>query len=284
MITYRENRNDIIQTVEIDLIGITIKDIKRKLDEVLNEYNCILEYNDKSNRLVYKTEVLIPKTTNSSKLNIMMVLGNPAIHSVAERMFFSYEETRVERKWREHRFWRALRECEVLKFNRNIESPTCENIDNINRYKRDCILNRDYISDFNIFMLPYFSFPTPASGPYNGVNGIRKIVGKEIFNGEMKKFEFQRFENIVLGNDIKNVICFQRTAKEEIIERAQGKPIGNILNNPDNPVYELGNTLKHVTLYTAKPTRLIHTNQGKEILKGIVADIKAKNKNRLTFA
>ena len=195
------------------------------------------------------------------------MLGNPAVHSVAEGMFFSYEGT--EGKRREHRFWRALRDCCVLKFERNAGKPTLENIE----YKRHYLLNGEYDSHFNIFLLTYFSFPTPASREYNGVSGIKKIVGGDIF-GEMKEFEFQRFKDIVFDNDIKNVICFQKTAREEIIEKAQGKQIDNILKKP---VYKLGNTLKHVTLYAAPPTRDFYKDNAKKILKGIVADIRRKN-------
>lgn len=278
MITYQENRNDIIQSVEIDLTGITAEDrqyIKRKLGELLNEYNNILEYDDRSNKLVYKTEVLIPKTINSGKLNLLIVLGNPATHSVAKGMFFSYEKTRVEGKWREHRFWRSLRDCGILEFDGDLGNPTPQNIDKINKYKRDCLLNGSYISRFNVFLLPYFSFPTPASRAYNGVKGIKKIARGKLFE-EMKKFEFQRFKGIVLSNDIENVICFQRTALEEIVGQTEGKLIDNIPNNRDNPVYELGNALEHVTLYTAGITRLIHTKQGKEILEAILSDIRTK--------
>ena len=227
---------------------------------------------DAGNKFVYETEVLIPKV-NKNRINVLMVLGNPAVHSVAERMFFSYEETRTERKWREHRSWRALRDCEVLTFYEDVEKPTPGNIGKINKYKRDCLLNGKYDSDFNIFLLPYFSFPTPASGECSGVSGIAKIVGKDIF-AKMKEFEFQRFKSIVLCYDIKNVICFQKSdARKEIVKQAEGKPIRNILDDPDYPVYKIDIVSKHVTLYTAPPTRDFYKVKAKKILKGIVADI-----------
>jgi len=173
MIKYQENRNDIIQSVEIDLTEILTQsrqDLESKITKYLkHEGKSIFQF-EAGKKLVYETEVLIPKI-NKDRLNVLMVLGNPAVHSVAEGMFFSYERRRRkenEETWIEHRFWRALRECEVLKFNRkfnrNIEKPTSENIGEINDYKRDCLLNGKYDSDFNIFLLPYFSFPTPASG------------------------------------------------------------------------------------------------------------------------
>ena len=214
--------------------------------------------------------MLIPKT-NKDRPNLLIVLGNPAIHSVVEGMFFSYEG--VEGRRREHRFWRALRECAVLNFKEDMEKPIPEN----NEHKRSLLLNGEYEGDFNIFFLPYFSFPTPSSGACSGVTGIRKIVGKQIFE-EMKEFEFQRFRDIILYNNIENVLCFQKTdVLREIKKRTNCEQVNSILNNPDYPVYEIDIASKRVTLYYAGPTRLLLSNKSKEILKNIVADIKVKN-------
>ncbi len=272
IIKYKENKNDIIQTVEIDLSEIGIKsEINKYKKHIDKKYRNIFKYNvDK--KLIYKTEALIPKV-NKKRINLLLVLGNPAVHSVAERMPFSHEKTRCKEKLREHRFWRTLRDFEVLKFNKNLEKPNLKNIVEINDYKRDCLLKGNYNSDFNIFLLSYFSFPTPASGKYSGVAGIEKIFGKCLFK-EVKEFEFQRFKEIVLNNKIKNIICFQKDAINEI-KQDKYKQIGNILNNPD---YEIYNVLKNITLYTALPTRFILTNKGKSILKNILFDIKRKNK------
>lgn len=278
MIKYQENRNDIIQSVEIDLTGISAQsrhELEDKITKYLKDKDRSIFKFEAGNKLLYETEVLIPKI-NKDRLNVLMVFGNPAISSVARRMFFSYEKTGAEGKWREHRFWRALRDCDVLTFYEDVEKPTPDNIARINKYKRDCLLNGECESDFNIFLLPYFSFPTLPWGKYGGVDGIAKIVGKDIFKN-MKEFEFRRFESVVLCNDIKNVICFQATARKEIIEKARGKQISNILNDQNYPFHKLGNTLEHVTLYKAGITRLIHTNKGKNILKDIFSDIRTKN-------
>lgn len=267
MITYRENRNDIIQSVEIDLTGMPAhcrQEIESKIKHIDTEHRKIFKF-EAGNKLVYETEVLIPKVKRENRLSILMVLGNPAVHSVADKMIFSYEKTRNGGK-REHRFWKALKEFKVVEL--DIFNPTPE----YNNYKRECLLNGNYHGDFNIFLLPYFSFPTPASGQYNGVNGIRKIVGKEIFE-TMKKREFQRFERIVLGNDIRHVICFQKTdVGKEIIQKADGKQVDNIL--------ELGGALKHAILYTAPPTRSLYAKQGKERLEAILSDISIRAKSR----
>lgn len=279
MIKYQENRNDITQSVEIDLTEIPAQS-RGDLESKITEY---LKYKDKSifrfdagDKLVYETEILISKV-NKNRLNILMVLGNPAVHSVAERMFFSYERTPTG-KMREHRFWRALRECKVLKFNSDLGKPTPQNIEKINACKRDWLLNGKYDSDFNIFLLPYFSFPTPASGKCSGVAGIKKILGKEIFE-EMKEFEFQRFKDIISYNNIENVLCFQKSdVLKEIRKWTKCEQAKSILNDPNYPVYKIDIALKHVTLYTVPPTRRLHINKYKEILRNIVAGIKVKNR------
>ncbi len=238
MIRYQKKSSDIIRKVEIDLTKVT--DVSRQdLESRVTKY---LEHEGKKifafkgDKLVYETEILIPRT-KKDRLNLLVVLGNPAVHSVVKGMFFSYEKTRAEGKWREHRFCRALRDCDVLTFYEDIGKPTPENIAEMNARKRNLLLKGEYRSDFNIFLLPYFSFPTSASRGYNGVNGIRMIVGEDIFE-KMKAFEFRRFEGIVLCNDIKNVICFQKTdVGKEIIQKADGEQIDNLPNSPVYPVY-----------------------------------------------
>jgi len=246
MIKCRENRNDIIQRVEIDLTEIPAqgrRDLESKITKYLNYKDKSIFRFDAGNKLIYESEVLTPKV-NKSRLNVLMVLGNPAVHSVAERMFFSYEKTRTQGKWKEHRFWRALRDCRILRFKSDLENPTCENIEKINACKRDWLLNGEYESKFNIFLLPYFSFPTPPSGECNGVTGIRK----------------------------------KTNALKEIKQRTKCEQVKSILNDPRYPVYKLDDALKYVTLYYAGSTKSILTDEGKKILRGVVSDIKAKNK------
>jgi len=285
MVKYQENGNGIVRMVEIDLIRVTDqgkkfleKGIQWLKDNIDEEHRDVFIEDKDKNKFLYRTELLVPKTTKD-RLNLLIVIGNPAIHSVAERMFFSYERTVARGKWREHRFWRALRDCCMLVFPGNIEKPSPENIKKINSKKQTCLLNGEYKSDFNIFILPYFSFPTPASGPYSGVNGIRKIVGEEIFE-ELKRFEFQRFRDVLLCNDIRNVICFQKSdVRKEILARTKPEQIETItVDNSSYEVYVINNTLGGVALYTAPPTRLLHTERGKKILERIVDHVKAQNK------
>ena len=95
----------------------------------------------------------------------------------------------------------------------------------------------------------------------------------------MREFEYQRFKGIVLRNDIKNVICFQKTnALKEIKQRTKCEQVKSILNDPRYPVYKLDDALKYVTLYYAGSTKSILTDEGKKILRGVVSDIRTKNR------
>jgi len=277
MIKCLENDNAITQKIEIDLTKISKQarqDFATRIDKYqkyikhiascpeYEDIKCedIFEYREAGNRFVYKTEVLILKVKDN-RPNLLMVFGNPAIHSVAEGMFFSYEKVIGQ----EHRFWRALRECCLRHLPEGINE------------KRDYLLQVKYKGDFkmNIFLLTYFSFPTPAATKekeYDGVPGIKKAVGEKIF-AEMAKFEFNRFKDVILCHNIKNIICFQKTnVRKEILKNAQAEQIDDL------PVYRLGGVFKDkdILLYTSKPTRDLYKTEAKCLLKDIMNEIQKR--------
>jgi hypothetical protein len=243
-----ENPADITQFVEIDLQAIP-EESKKCLEEIIAsidvEDNKVFKFKGRNkDKLVYATEVLIP-TIKEDRANLLVVVGNPAIHSVAEGIPYSYERHKGGSHI-EHRFWRALRETGVVAFPESRNKPSAAN----SKYKRDCLLSGCYESKlkFNLFILPYFSFPTPASGKYNGVAGIRRIVEQNIFT-EMKKFEDQRFEKIIKSYAINNLICFQKDA---------WKQIESVKCKPSNSHY-------------VGSTRLLHTAKGRDELACVVS-------------
>ena len=56
----------------------------------------------KGDRLKYQSEQLIPSKPDDRPA-LLLVLGNPASHSVKEGMFFSFERNK-----KEHRFWKHI--------------------------------------------------------------------------------------------------------------------------------------------------------------------------------
>jgi len=287
----KDDYSKIIYTEEINL-GVLSEEARNSLNLRLAEYkklfglNLRVEINE--NSLVYDTEILIPAKKQQDRTNLLLVLGNPAIHSVSEGMFFSYERTRAPGRWREHRAWKAFQDCGIVKFKESdevdIHKPDVENIKAINAYKQYCLLNTEYESAFNIFMLPYFSFPTPASGKYNGVLGIKKLFGPELFR-KTEELEFQRFKNIVLTHNLKYVICFQKDSFNEIMERIETKGSRDHLTEYSNlQLYKIcigyidDKDLHDIFLYQAPPTRRLLGKKGKEALCGIVSNITGKGR------
>ena len=88
-------------------------------------------YKKKGNKLVYYSEQLIPSKTNN-KPPLLLVLGNPAGHSVTNGMFFAFEGD-----GREHRSWKhILSQANILNisFNEKLKPKT------LNRKRREQML------------------------------------------------------------------------------------------------------------------------------------------------
>lgn len=64
--------------------------------------------------LIYLTECIIPNKRDKL-IPLLLLLGNPASHSVLSEMFFSYEGN-----GRDHRFWKALKKAGILEFTKGV--------------------------------------------------------------------------------------------------------------------------------------------------------------------
>jgi len=123
----------------------------------------------KGDRLEYQSEQLIPSKSDD-RPPLLLVLGNPASHSVKAGMFFALEKNK-----KEHRFWKGILEnaC-VLKLNQSGRKSTVEEL---NKHRKNQLLNLDYESPFRIGLCVYISMPSGSSGKWSGVAGVRKLLG-----------------------------------------------------------------------------------------------------------
>ncbi len=79
----------------------------------------------KGDRLKYQSEQLIPSKSDD-RPPLLLILGNPASHSVKAGMFFA-----LERGKKEHRFWKyILEKSGVLKLNRSGNDGSVEELKN----------------------------------------------------------------------------------------------------------------------------------------------------------
>jgi hypothetical protein len=91
--------------------------------------------------LKYESEQLIPSKSDD-RPPLLLILGNPASHSVKEGMFFSFEGNK-----KEHRFWKdILAKAGVLElsYDENLS------VEELNEHRKNQLLNLDYNSPFQI--------------------------------------------------------------------------------------------------------------------------------------
>lgn len=216
----------------------------------------------KGDKLIYLSERLIPDQVDA-RPPALLVLGNPAPHSIKNGMFFSFEGN-----GREHRIWKAFRETGLIDFGHADDLP----LDQKNTHRRHQLLNLDYASVFRIGLLPYFSFPTTSSAPpWTGVSGVQRLFGKEAFE-KIRRFETTRVSSeiakfMTTGPGV--VLSFQRDAYEGLKSVAdpgyardaatEGRLVGSIQDQPQ------------VVHYGMPPTRLIHSTNTKDLIRKIIS-------------
>lgn len=209
--------------------------------------------------LVFLTESLIPLKSDG-RPSVLMLLGNPATHSVFSGMCFSFEGAN-----REHRFWVALRESGFLEFYSDSSHPWLTR-DEQNRIRKKELFSLEYHSPFRIGIAVYFSIPSAASSsPWSGVGGLQRLFGRKALCAIAAE-EQRRIESIirVFIRSGGGVVAYQRDAYEGI--RA-----------PDAPSYQLDLAKRgelhgkykfnsRIHLLGSPPTRILHTREARDVL------------------
>jgi len=157
-----------------------------------NKWNGFLESDPHNNEifaialegdmLKYQSEQLIPSKPDT-RPPLLLVLGNPASHSVKEGMFFSFEGNK-----KEHRFWKdILAKAGVLQLSYDEKHLIME----LNEHRKSQLLNLDYDSPFRIGLCVFISMPSAPSGPWSGIAGVQKLIGAKAMR-ELEKEESLR--------------------------------------------------------------------------------------------
>ena len=188
--------------------------------------------------LIYKSESFTPTVTNERQ-PLLLLLGNPASHSVSSGMCFAFEG-----KGREHRFWVALRRTQLLVF-KDLGGNNTLPLKEQNSLRKHQLLNLDYSSTFRVGITMFYSMPSAASNPsWSGVKGIRKLLGQKAFD-RITEAEQQRVSQVVQAflPQSGGIMVFQRDAYEAVrqvtdppysLEQAiAGKLYGRYRHNPN---------------------------------------------------
>lgn len=247
-----ETTSNIKLKCRIDLIQLLpIETEQRRFD---NKWEAFLA-SDPCNRkifklenhcLKYESEQLIPKKKDK-RPPLLLVLGNPASHSVHAGMFFSFEKAR-----KEHRFWkRILKPAGIL----DLSGVKSGSIARMNQQRREQLLDLDYKGPYRIGLSVFITMPSAPGGKWGGVAGVQKLIGVRALR-RIEAEETKRIRKIAkkfLGSTGK-IIIFQKNA-------------WNALRSKDDPVYSLKSAKKGllwgsltgtagVPIFGIPPTRL----------------------------
>lgn len=142
--------------------------------------------------LRYKSETLLPAKYDTSKPRVLLVLGNPATHSIKSGMFF-FSKNDIEKR---HSFWGKLGNAGLLKkFEKDSRKEEADE-------RRKIIMTGNEGMDYVIGLTTFYSFPTPVEGDYKDVAGVRKL-----FNSLIPKIQEEEYERIKGYPFSKGALC-----------------------------------------------------------------------------
>jgi len=216
----------------------------------------IYDLND--NQLTYISEQIVP-TKEDNRPPLLLVLGNPASHSVKSGMFFSFEGN-----GKEHRFWKSiLKPSGIL----DLSFDSDQSVEKLNEQRRDALINLDYKSSFRIGLCVFISMPSAPAGKWGGIAGVQKLIGVRALR-RLEQAETERVLECVrkfVSSD-GAVVTFQKNAwnglksvtspEYTIVAAKNGKLKGHLKDIPDIP------------LYSVPPTRLVGPTQ--KVLKQLL--------------
>ena len=195
-------------------------------------------YKINGNILSYKSEQLIPTKKNKHP-SLLLVLGNPATHSVESGMFFSFEGNKNE-----HRFWsRILKPAGVL----NLPFEPGLSIEKLNKQRRDALFNLEYKSPFRIGLSVIISMPSAPGGPWGGIAGVQKLIGakamRRLEKAETervlecaKKFLTPKGTVIAFQKNAWNYLRSEKDPEYKVKLARDGKLKGTLKENPKIPL------------------------------------------------
>ena len=228
-----------------------LKDFKKRLRLFRNSDNFTpsIYGEEKDGLLIYKTESIIPQKMEDARTTLLLLLGNPASHSVKGKMFFSYERNK-----REHRFWKVLDKSGIFPFRSQVVD-----LDERNQLRKQKLLNVDHNSPFRIGLATFYSMPSPATGKWAGVAGIRRLLRKNAFE-QITKWEKERIEDLIKRFAVPNgiVIAFQKDAFLQI--RLSDKPSYSLRRAIAGELKDKCQCYPEVDIYCFPPTRLMYSS------------------------
>jgi len=158
----------------------------KKVADGDNDFRLICTLNNTF--LKYKSESLFPTTSDPKKKKVVIVLGNPATHSIVGGMFFYSRSDGTP-----HQFWYKLEKAGLMP---GVGSNTLQN--QASRRKQ-LILNGATSPKYLLGLTTFYSFPTPVQGEYKDVKGVEKLFRFAL--SKVRRMELNRIISYEFSKD-----------------------------------------------------------------------------------
>ncbi|MCJ7603924.1 MAG: hypothetical protein MUO63_20815 [Desulfobulbaceae bacterium] len=169
-----------------------------KLDEILQEVDFCNPgttirplYLLRDGVLLYESETLLPSFDDGNKPRILLVFGNPAVHSVANGMFF-FSKTNGDR----HQFWGKLANAGLVREYKSEETTPFRRREDEATKHREMLINGTASTHYLVGMTTFFSLPTRSD---KGAYGVEELFKDAV--GELAQLETQRILSYPFSKD-----------------------------------------------------------------------------------
>jgi len=241
---------------------------ERRLFQFLDSHSALSKiFRRKGELLIYKTECIVPKK-NDLQLPLLLLFGNPALHSICSGMFFSFEGDK-----REHRFWRALKEADFLSFKSSFNYLSRKSLKDRNQSRKKALHDLHYTSPFRIGLATFYSMPTEASSSqWAGVAGLYRLFRKRALQ-RIAEWEKKRVEKLIqeFVSPRGVVIAFQKDAYLEI--KSSASPDYNLIKAKSGKLVRTCECDPNVRLFCFPPTRLLQGKRSIVLLRAFKKSI-----------
>jgi hypothetical protein len=178
------------------------------------DFESIINIDYDSLRLEYPSNELLCEQPEKDKVNLILVFGNPAPHSIKEKIMFSYEGNTLKI----HRVWKVLQKTRIIAFPAFLMNQNRDNYHDFGVIRNDLVRQGLASSRFNLSMFSYFTLPSPSSDDrWSGVAGLKKLFGTHAWK-QIEAMENERFMKLIvpIPKDAKFLV-FQRDAYQSIV-------------------------------------------------------------------
>jgi hypothetical protein len=155
------------------------------------------------------SESLFPETIDQQKIRVMIVLGNPATHSVAGGMFF-YSRIDGNR----HQFWGKLEEAGLMPRVRQ------NSLEQEAKTRKKIILEGATSDIYLLGLTTFYSFPTPVQGTYQDTKGVETLFRPAL--NRVHLMELERLSSYPFSQDALFVFT-QKSSYQRALPAMHGK-------------------------------------------------------------